>query len=151
LVRALPALGRLLLESGERDEAERTFNELSQAAQLRRDARADVSVQAAGLTMLFLDGHLEQAIAVSDTYRAAIGELAQGRNLWLGGFPILFAASVRARLYLGQEVEALFAEYPAQARPILAARMMMLSYLGRCDEALEIRARFGDVGADDDE
>jgi hypothetical protein len=58
----------------------------------------------------------------------------------------------RAHFYLGRQTDADLSDLgPQTQRTFMLTRALILSHLNRCDEAREIRARFGNVEASDDE
>jgi DNA-binding NarL/FixJ family response regulator len=59
---------------------------------------------------------------------------------------------IRALFYLGSANESLLSEFPGelQSRTYIAGRAFVRALLGRCDDALALRARFAGIERDDD-
>jgi DNA-binding CsgD family transcriptional regulator len=142
LAHALSAAGRLLLGSGDRDAAERAWDELDGISAKSRDPTARLEALPNAAVRALLDGDLEVAASqlnADSSFVAAIG---------LDAVTISFQnriASIRALHYLGQANDTLLDEFPGESRPLLAMRAFVRALLGRCDEALALRARFSGI------
>jgi DNA-binding CsgD family transcriptional regulator len=147
LAHALSAAGRLLLGSGDRDAAERAWDELDGVAAKSRDPTARLEALPNAAIRALLDGDLEVAAAqleADSKFVAAVG---------LDAVTISFhnrIASIRALHYLGRANDTLLDEFPDERRPFAALRAFVRALLGRCDEALELRARFSGIENPDD-
>jgi tetratricopeptide (TPR) repeat protein len=135
--------GVRLLRQGARAQAEATWREFAELAERTRDARAVVLASGPQALLAYFDGRLEEALAIAQS------ALERGRGL-----------SVRTDLddakllfLLGRGSDAVFGPPDAviSNRVGLARRGLLLAYLGRHDEARELRERFGNVGSDEDE
>jgi DNA-binding CsgD family transcriptional regulator len=143
----LLSAARVLLESGDREGAERTVRELASVAQVTKDSGIVLAARVAGLSRLFMDGHLEDAARVGQSIAAEVdsthvspGGLVQNAHL----------LRARALLYLGRraEIDRLLVEGPTiwtQGR-----RGVVLSFLDRCDDPSTIPEDVLATAADDD-
>ncbi|HLA65469.1 MAG TPA: LuxR C-terminal-related transcriptional regulator, partial [Candidatus Saccharimonadales bacterium] len=139
-------LGDVLLERGDRARAEQVWRELRELAQRTRDATLAVLATSSAGVLAVVDGRFADAIAVFEAQEAGeaglgVGAATTGRADRVG---------VQALISVGRGGEAL-ARIEDSGRPVQATRAMCLAHLGRHQEARAIRARFGDVGSDDDE
>ena len=141
---------RLFLERGDRRSAEACAHELSQLAERTKDATTSVLATIPPITLAYLEGHLSEALHLLDESEN------RAQAIGISAFAVFNSVSIRSRLhaYLGTLNEALLERIEGLgqlARPGLAAKALTLTFLGRKDEALTIRAQFGDIGADEDE
>jgi hypothetical protein len=108
LAQALSAAGRLLLGSGDRDAAERAWDELDGIAAKSRDPRARLEALPNAATRALLDGDLEVAAAqleADSRFVAAVGLDSVATS------PYNCIASIRALYYLGQADDTLLDEF----------------------------------------
>jgi DNA-binding CsgD family transcriptional regulator len=153
LAAGLESVARRLLARGDREQAEQAWRELSRLAEESRDPVVRIMETTARSTIAFVDGHLEEALV--------LGESALGLADAAGLAPTWNTTLRRARLlpacirvYLGRPAEVSLTDNPATAgsrRPGLAEGALLLSLLHQCEEALAIRADFGDVGLAEDD
>jgi DNA-binding CsgD family transcriptional regulator/tetratricopeptide (TPR) repeat protein len=146
----LLAAGRVLLSGGDRDGAERAWQQLAKLADDRHDPIATTWAMAARTLVAILDGQLVGAMR----HIHAAENAAQSMHAGSAGVPPLRAFefanglvsgnTLRVRMYLGQVSEELLPEL-GRAGPSLAARTLTLAALGRCAEAAATRLRLGDV------
>src|SRR6185295_6401966 len=87
------------------------------------------------------DGHIEEALTLCEKAAARAQELGV----------IAYVDATRLRLYLGRGTEKALEAAQSPVRLVLAVRALLLSYVGRHEEAHAIRERFGDIGSDEDE
>jgi DNA-binding CsgD family transcriptional regulator len=147
LAHALSAAGRLLLGSGDRDAAERAWDELDGLAARSRDPRARLEALPSATLRALLDGDLEVAAAqlkADSRFVAAVGLDAVATS------PFNRIVSIRALHYLGQANDTLLDEFPGEGRFHFALRALVRELLGRCDEALALRARFSGIDNPED-
>ena len=147
----LESVGRRLLGRAQRQAAEHVWRELDQLAEQSRDPTIGAHAAAARAIRAFLGGRLDDAASVGQlaiTNANAAG-IALTWNTNLGRSRIL---AVQALAYMGRAIDDIVTTFhgPSPA-PELAERALVVSFLGRCDEAREIRARFAHVGNSDDE
>jgi DNA-binding CsgD family transcriptional regulator len=138
---ALLGAGRVLLRRGDRDGAEIVWQQLAQHAEHTHDASLSVLAMGCPMYSAYLDGRLEEGLAVLDATEARAQELDVMVDLH---------ASV-LHFYLGQGSEELLNHYELPARVYQAYRSVLLAYLGRHEEVRQIRDSFGDIGSDEDE
>jgi DNA-binding CsgD family transcriptional regulator len=142
---ALTGAGRLVLGTGERDAAERAWDELDQLS--TRSHESIVRLQALpnrGIRAL-LDGDLEVAAAeleAESQFGQSVGRPTERMFLRL--------ASIRSLHYLGRLDDALLGEFTGNIRPAMAIRAFVRSLLGRCDEVIALCARFSGIERHDD-
>jgi DNA-binding CsgD family transcriptional regulator len=146
LAHALAAAGRWLLAAGDRDAAERAWEELDGLAAQSRDPTTRLQALPNPAVRALLNGDLETAAAHLERdprFVATIG---------LEGVasPFYRFASIRALDYLGRASDSLLQEFPSELRPYLAIRAFVRALLGRCTEALALRARFSGIEHSED-
>jgi DNA-binding CsgD family transcriptional regulator len=147
LAHALSAAGRLVLGIGDRDSAERAWDELDVIAATSRDPTARLQALPNAAIRALLNGELEVAAAqleADSRFVAAVGLDA------VAPFPHNRIPSIRALHYLGQANHTLLDEFSAERRPSVAVRAFVRALLGRCDEALALRTRFSGIEHPDD-
>jgi tetratricopeptide (TPR) repeat protein len=137
--------GLVLLRCGDRVGAEALWREVPQLAERTRDTSANLMATGLPAYLLYIDGRLEEAVALSQS------ALAQGNELGLGG-PVGWSPDAAALLFLlGRGSERELDRWIGPPRIIAANKALILAYLGRYEEARAIREGFGDIGSDDDE
>src|SRR5260370_5661643 len=141
LAHGLAAAGRLLLGSGDRDAAERAWEELDHLAAQSREPTTRLQALPNAAVRAFLDGDLEAAAAQLEVESRFLGAI----GLEGVASPYHRFASIRALHYLGQANDALLEEFPGERRPYVASRAFVRALLGRCDEARALRARFSGI------
>jgi DNA-binding CsgD family transcriptional regulator len=67
------------------------------------------------------------------------------------GFPLTKVPSARAHHMLGRDVEPLLTEFEGRGARNVAARSLVLAYLGRCGEATQLIRSVGDLASPDEE
>jgi len=143
----LAAAGRRLFGRGEREAAEHAWRELNQLAEQTHDPIAIAHAASARSLGAFLDGHLDQAASLGQTAMT----LANAMAVFTGQRgPRLLLPQVL--LYLGRASELSGTEVPSSrpGRAGRAERALFVSWLGHCEEALEIRGGFANIGDSDD-
>ena len=153
---ALLASGRILLACGDREAAERVWSDLARLAADGRDLTIDLYAQGSRADLAFLDGRLDEAVTVLDE-ASALGAQHGLNGRAVVGVVALRGIGARALYYLGHdpsrhliELSGLTAREGPLGRPAAIARALVLSFLGRRDELMVIRATFGDISSDED-
>jgi DNA-binding CsgD family transcriptional regulator len=154
----LLASGRVLLACGDREAAERAWSDLARLAADGRDLTIDQWARASRADLAFLDGRLDEAVSVLDE-PSALGTqhgLTGGRAS-VGSVYHEAVIGARALYYLGGDPSQHLIEFSgltgrdgALGRPAAIARALVLSFLGRRDEVMAIRATFGNISSDED-
>jgi DNA-binding CsgD family transcriptional regulator len=137
----LDSLGRALLECGEREAAEQVWRQQAQLAAATGDTALRASAQSAANQRAFLDGDLEHC-------------LLSGESIVADAIPLRHVGlrlTARSLAYLGRAEEIRLEAFESPHRSVQASRALVLSWLGRCEEALALRRRFSGIGASDDE
>jgi transcriptional regulator with XRE-family HTH domain len=151
LATSLVAVARILLSAGERLPAERAWHELAELADRSRDLRVGLLAGTGTIAVAFLDGRLEEVISLVEAQKTLATDIGHVGYAFGAGIPAQHV-EVRALAYLGRDVEPLLAHFAGPEPPVVAARALVLSYLGRLGEALAvIREELAGVGAADDE
>ena len=151
LAAMLLAAARLALGRGDRPAAEQAWRELADVAQQRRDARAEVSASAGPISLAFLDGRLDEMLELLETMRS-LGEETGILGTQFGvGYPLTKVPSARAHHMLGRDVEPLLSDFEGPGARNVAARSLVLAYLGRCGEATQLIRSVGDLSSPDEE
>jgi DNA-binding CsgD family transcriptional regulator len=137
----LESLARNLVECGEREQAEEVWQQLVQLASATGDAAVTASARSAAIQRAFIDGRLEDVAASSDPVAASVVPMTN------------FTRKLRARAlaYLGRAADIDLSDFTSPHRSVQSGRALVLSWLGRCEEALEIRGRYWDIDTSDDE
>jgi DNA-binding CsgD family transcriptional regulator len=151
LAARLLSVARIHLGRGDREAAEQAWRELLDITEQRRDMRMEVWALTAPISIAVLDGRLEEAIDLVETQR----RLAQETGI-LGvqfglGFPLTKVPNARVHQMLGRDVEPLLPDFEGPAARTVAARVLVLAYLGRCDESMALLFSAGDISSHDDE
>ncbi|HEY1293214.1 MAG TPA: AAA family ATPase [Chloroflexota bacterium] len=146
LAHALSAAGRCLLSAGDRDGAERAWDELDRLAAQSREPTTRLQAVPNAAIRALLNGDLETAAGHLDTDARFV------ETIGLEGVasPFFLLASIRAMDYLGRATDSLLEEFPRDYRPHIAMRAFVRALLGRCTEALALRARFSGIEDADD-
>ena len=134
---------QVLLNRGERDRAETAWSDLRELADRTRDTTLASLAEFGPVILAYLDGRIEEALALAESARASASERGVGFIALLN--PWLLSS------YLGRDVEYGLEGYDRPVRPAQAQRARVLSHLGRHSEARAIRESFGDIGSDQDE
>jgi DNA-binding CsgD family transcriptional regulator len=151
LAASLLSSGRIPLSRGDRQAAEEAWRELVAVAQQRHDTRAEMWSLSAPIAVAYLDGHLERVLELVATQRRLTEEAGiLGVNFGVG-FPLTLLPNARAHHLLGRSVEPLLRDFEGSAARTVAARALVLSYAGRCDETVALVAGIGDIGSPLDE
>lgn len=155
LAHGLLMAGRVLLSAGDRDGAERAWQQLARLADDRHDPMATMWATAARGLHAILEGQFAEALqhmrAVENAYRvmqAGVGGVPRLTESAIG-IGVVSSDALRVRLYLGQVTEGVLPELrgagPFRQAGMIAARTLTLAALGRCAEAAAIRLRLGDI------
>ena len=139
LALGLESVGRRLLGRAQRQAAEHVWRELDQLAEQSRDPTLGAHAAVARAMRAFLDGRLDDAASVGQlaiTNANAAGYRANVEHE-RGAVRIL---AVQALAYMGRAIEDIVTTFHGPSRPELAERALVVSFLGRCDEAREICA-----------
>jgi predicted ATPase/DNA-binding CsgD family transcriptional regulator len=147
LATSLQSAAALLMGRGERELAEHAWNELVELSEQSGDQTVHVMAFNVRATRAFIDGRLEEAAEFSEALQAFAAVRRVGAVVGARG-----GGMHRAHFYLGRLTDADLSDRgPQTQRTFMLTRALILSYLGRCDEAREVRGRFGSVEASDDE
>jgi hypothetical protein len=92
--------------------------------------------------LAYLDGRLEEAVALAESAASRAGEL---------GLTTAGGDAGRSLFYLGRGSAQAMEFWAGQGRPGEAMRAVILAYLGRHQDAWAICKQFGDIGSDDDQ
>ncbi len=138
----LEQIGFVLLRCGDREGAVQVWRESAELAERTRDASLTIRAMVRPATFMFIDGKVEEALALC--------EAATARALELG-----IAAPLETSVllfYLGRETsQVLEALEGLTTRTAQAEKALLLAYLGRHEEAHVIREQFGALGSEADE
>jgi DNA-binding CsgD family transcriptional regulator len=105
----------------------------------------------APISLAFLDGRLEEMIELVETQRG-LGQESGILGVQFGaGYPLTKIPNARAHDMLGRDVAPLLRDFEGSSARTIAARALVLSYLGRSDEVLALIASVGNIGSPDDE
>jgi DNA-binding CsgD family transcriptional regulator len=153
----LVASGRVLLACGDREAAERAWGDLARMAADDGDLTIDLWARASRADLAFVDGRLDEAVAIVDEISALGAQHGLTRGRGLGGSVLLRQISARALYYLGRDpsrhlidLSGLTARDRGLRRPAAIARALVLSFLGRRNEVMATRAMFGNISSDED-
>jgi DNA-binding CsgD family transcriptional regulator len=145
LALGLSAAGRLFLGAGDRDGADRAWDELDHLAAQSHESTARLLALPINAVRALMDGDLETAalhVEVDSKFVESIGlQRTTPYNRFVG---------IRALYYLGRANDSLLTEFPGERRTWVAFRAIVRALLGRCDEALALRARFAGIERPDD-
>jgi DNA-binding CsgD family transcriptional regulator len=145
LAHCLWGVGRVLLGSGDRDAAERAWQELDALAAESRDPNTTLQALPNATLRAFVDGDLEKVLVqqeAEERFGAAVG--IQAPNA------ISLLTRARALHYLGRATSTLLEGFRGETRPQMACRAFILALLGQNDEALSLRARFEGIDSEED-
>jgi len=120
-------IGHVLLESGQRQRAEKFFNEMRGIAERSGQVNLVMLSMCVDGTMATLDGRLEEAMEIGPRIRN-LGEMAAHSQLAI-------AVDILPRIYLGKFNELL---QLMNLFPVPIAKVICLAHLGRDAEAVEI-------------
>jgi DNA-binding CsgD family transcriptional regulator len=137
----LESLARNLVDCGERDKAEEVWRQLVQLASATGDAAVTASARSATIQRALIDGRLDDVAKSGDAVAAGLVPLTN------------FTRKLRARAlaYLGRAADIELSDFTSPHRSVQSGRALVLSWLGRCEEALAIRSRYWDIEGSDDE
>jgi tetratricopeptide (TPR) repeat protein len=124
---ALFFIGHVFLESGQRQRAEKVFNELREMAERSGQTNLVMLSMCTDGIMATLDGRLEEAVEIGPRIRN-LGELAAHSQFGI-------AVDLLPRIYLGKFDELL---QLMDLFPVPIAKVVYLAHLGRDAEAVEI-------------
>jgi hypothetical protein len=139
LGRSLFQVATRLLSRGDRAGAEAAWSELAELAGRSRDTSLTILALSGPVLIAFIDGRLEEALALHEAQKARAQELG-----------VTAPGLQKPPVLLGRAAEFL-SEWEDPGRPVQARRAVLLAHLGHREEALTIRERFGDLGSDHDE
>jgi DNA-binding CsgD family transcriptional regulator len=145
----LSDLARVLLECGDRPAAERVLGDVHRLAESTADDMLVAAVRLVNARHAFLDGRLEDAIAIAGAWASDASTVTLRPSAPTTANARLLTA--RALHYLGRSADIDLALFVTPNRVIQASRATVLARLGQCDEALRIRARYGGIGDSADE
>ncbi len=134
--------GVILLELGDRAGAETLWHELSELADRTSDSSLAVLASSGPVRLAFLDGRIEECLALCESAEARSRELGVSRG---------HTIPHRLQSLLGQLTAELAVRLPAMARAGEAERALLFADLGRHEEARSIYERFADLGSPSDE
>jgi hypothetical protein len=145
LALSLYCLGGVMLERGERAQAEEQWAQLSAIADRTRDNLARLASIQSRLVLAYYDGQLDVALEMDSEVERITAET--GTSAPTTG---VFAVPIYSLVLLGRAPEALdrSSGYP---RSDMAFKAWTLAQLGRNEEAWELRSRFGDLTSESDE
>jgi DNA-binding CsgD family transcriptional regulator len=140
---ALSGAGRRVLGNGDRDAAERAWDELDALTAQSREPIVRYQALPNRALRALLDGQLEAGAAELEIE----SEFVQS-----GGFEslLLQLAAIRSAYYLGRANDSLLDKFTGGGRAALASRAFVQSLLGRCDEVIGLRAQFLGIERQDD-
>jgi hypothetical protein len=134
----------VLLECGDRAGAEVLWTEVRELANRSHDATLAVHAESGPVAAAYLDGRLEEALALAEATSDRAREIGVGAGSFRG-------MAIQARFALGRGSAGDLEFVSGRSRPTAAQRALVLAELGRHEEAHVVRERFGDIGADEDE
>jgi hypothetical protein len=150
LLLCLDLAGLKALEHGDRAAAEEAWRDVARLAEQARDSTGTVRVAGAEVCVAFLDGRLEDALDLIEALQSKsqeFGVMGMTTGSSTLATPLLLAAVLSL---LGQNPEPVLTMLGTN-RSSLAQQAVVLALLGRFSEVPAIRARFGDVGSNEDE
>ena len=146
LARCLRYAGQVLSERGERAAAERLWAELREVVHRSHDVSHAWLATEPDILVAFLDGRLQEAVAIVDGILSHQEELGLG-----GGAGETEGQRSRALLLLGGAGDIALERLPVGgSRAQLAVRAAVLAHLGRQQEADAIVAGFTGMESDED-
>jgi DNA-binding CsgD family transcriptional regulator len=140
---ALSGAGRRVLGNGDRDAAERAWDELDQLSAQSREPIVRHQALPNRAMRALLNGHLESGAAELQIESQFVQTL---------GFEslLLQLAAIRSAYYLGRADDSFLEKFTGGGRAELASRAFVQSFLGRCDEVMALRAQFVGIERQDD-
>jgi tetratricopeptide (TPR) repeat protein/ribosomal protein L40E len=134
-------IGNIFLDTGQRQRAEAAWNEVKAQAQRTGNVRLGLISATMDGILAIMDGRLEEAVGIAENI------MVRGEEAGMVGIARVFSAvtGFRARLHLGvslenQEIElrGFIEETKTKHHPSLPQLCLVLAYLGRKDESLEV-------------
>ena len=146
LALALFGAGRLLFGAGDLEGAVQAWDELDHLASESQDPYTRLHAMAQLPLRAFSDGNLDQVVKCKE----AEARFAELHGIERASNPFTDFTRARSLYYLGRASAELLDDVRGEQRPMKAFRAYLLSLLGRCDEALALRASFPGLESDDD-